>query len=268
MKNAEFNNAVNYSNALINLSSEMIKKRISPNLCGMVLSEVCGSTIEMLTNVVSEIDVDDRTIEVLGDGLEDADYQLPDAVAIEYARRTREVAKLRVRMQKACVREVKAESFDELFGVLERVMFPSEDVVMKDTLAVSEMLLDLYGEWREVDMGEFGRALNVLLAVGKFSTEAVADYLDEDDDECEDEEDGEDLSDRAIDLLAAFEGECESFLERYPDMEGCFDVDEDDEDDEDEDDDDECDDEDDECDGDCDHCDRGGLFDFLRGLFS
>ena len=261
MKNAEFKNATNYVNALIDLCPGMIEKRISPNLCGMVLSEICEPTIKMLTNVVSEIDVDGHTIEVLGDGLEDADYQLPDAVAIEYARRTREVAKLRVRMQKACVHEVKVESFDELFGVLGRVMSPSEDVLMKDTLTVSEMLLDLYRGWREVDMGEFGRALNVLLSVGKFSTEAVADYFDEDDDECEDEEDGEDLSDRAIDLLAAFEGECKSFLERYPDMEGCFDVDEDDDcDDEDE--------EDDECDDDCDHCDRGGLFDFLRSLFS
>lgn len=219
MKNMEFDNCINYTKDLIALFPKAMEKRLDLDLCGLISTKISRPTIEMLMHSASVIEIDGETVDTLCERLDDPNYKISEAAAVETVRRLRAMNSLTRAEVESRIQEGSAEV---LADILVRSILQSDDREMSDCLVLSEMMLEVFDYWSDAEMGDFGRAMGLLLQTGLYSAESVMDSLEEKEENSALDEDDLMLVGHAGELVDEFYDRIGMFLVRYPDMEDCF----------------------------------------------
>ena len=221
MNNVAFDNACGYISEVISLFPEALERGIgSESQANLLMMAQDG--LKALEDEVATLELDGKPFNILVDKVEDPEFILPDELAIEAVRRMR---KMRVLFLEDTESRTKEGTLEEVENILAS-MVGNGLKELSSRLMLADRLMQLFDDWRNVDMGDFGEILVVPLAIGRSAIESVIDSLD--DDEENDEpltEEEEPIVHHAYELLNDYYVRINDFLKIYPHLTNNFCVD-------------------------------------------
>ena len=213
-----FDNACNYVSELISLFPEALERGIGPESQANLLT-MSHDALRSLQAESIILDFDGEPFSVLTDRVDDPEFKLPDELAIESVRRMRRMCALTAEDHESRKKEGTLEEVERILSY----MVGNGLKELSSRLMLADRLLQLYDDWCNVDMGNFGEMLVTPLMVGSSAVESVLGSLD-DDEECDEPLTEEEVPvvHHAYELLKDYYGRINDFLKRYPDLTGNF----------------------------------------------